>query len=133
MGIFVDDSLRGKFSNESFQLVSQMVMKTFPKVRKLITTRRQSLNASNNALKGLMFNGKELIETPSYSITHIVDRIGGGDAFTAGVIYGLLNWPGDYKRILNFGISVSCQKHTIEGDANLVTLEEVEGNVETSN
>lgn len=131
MGIPVDDTMRGKFSNESFRLVSQLVMKTFPKIKKIVTTRRGNISASNNSLIGLMFNGNELIETPSYSITHIVDRVGGGDAFTAGVIYGLLNWPADDKKSLNFGISASCLKHTIEGDANLVTLEEVEENMKT--
>ena len=126
MNIEVDDTIRGKFSNDSFIKSSRLVMSTFPKIKKIITTRRGNINASNNTLRGLVFNGKELIETPTYSITHIVDRVGGGDAFTAGILYGLLMWPDDSNRILNFGIAASCLKHTVKGDSNQVTIEEVE-------
>ncbi|MCW3787712.1 sugar kinase [Plebeiibacterium sediminum] len=126
MGIEVDDSIRGKFTNDSFIQSSQLVMKTYPKIKKIITTRRGNINASNNTLRGLVFDGSGLIETPTYSITHIVDRVGGGDAFTAGILYGLLMWPEDCNRILNFGIAASCLKHTVKGDSNQVTIEEVE-------
>ncbi len=126
MGIEVDDNIRGKFSNESFILSSKLVMKTYPKVKKIITTRRGNINASNNTLRGLVYDGKDLIESPTYSITHIVDRVGGGDAFTGGVLYGLLTWPDDTYKILNFGIAASSLKHTVVGDSNQVTVEEVE-------
>ncbi len=125
MGIDVGDAIRGKFTNESFINSSKLVLAKFPKIKKIFTTRRGNINASHNTLKGLMFNGKELIETPSYSITHIVDRVGGGDANTAGVIFGLLNWPNEDYRTLNFGISASAIKHTINGDANFATLNEI--------
>ncbi len=126
MDINVDDNIRGKFTNESFILSSKLIMKKYPKIKHIITTRRASINASNNTLKAFLFNGTDLIETPTYSITHIVDRVGGGDAFTAGILYGFLTWSKDLSKILNFGIAASSLKHTVEGDANQVSVEEVE-------
>ena len=61
-----------------------------------------------------------------YEITHIVDRVGGGDSFVAGLIYGFHTFNGDYQKILNFSVAASCLKHTIFGDFNLVSIEEVE-------
>ena len=62
---------------------------------------------------------------PRYRITDIVDRVGGGDAFMGGLIYGLLSY-GDDQEALNFAVAASCLKHTIYGDYNLVTVEETE-------
>ena len=62
----------------------------------------------------------------AYQITHIVDRVGGGDSFMGGLIYGLLKYPNDDQKALDFASAASCLKHTIKGDANLVTVEEVE-------
>ncbi|MGQ1784139.1 MULTISPECIES: PfkB family carbohydrate kinase [unclassified Saccharicrinis] len=131
MGIEVGESIRGKFTKESFISSSKMVMEKYPKIKNIVTTRRGNVSASHNKLQGLMFNGKELIETPIYEITHIVDRVGGGDAFTAGVIYGMLNWLTDHQRTLNFALAASSLKHTILGDANLVTVDEVERNMKS--
>jgi 2-dehydro-3-deoxygluconokinase len=72
-----------------------------------------------------MYDGKTLFESPQYQITHIVDRVGGGDSFMGGLIYGLLKYPEDDQNALNFAVAASCLKHTIKGDANLVTIEEV--------
>ncbi len=63
---------------------------------------------------------------PVYDITHIVDRVGGGDAFMGGLIYGLLSFKDDDQKALNFAVAASCLKHTISGDFNLVTVDEVE-------
>ncbi|GAF04969.1 sugar kinase [Saccharicrinis fermentans] len=126
MEIDVGRDNRGKFSNESFINTSGMVMRKYPRVKSIVTTRRGSINASHNTLRALMFDGTMLHETSTYSITHIVDRVGGGDAFTAGVIFGMLQWPANYEKIINFGIAASSLKHTIMGDANLVSLQEVE-------
>jgi 2-dehydro-3-deoxygluconokinase len=63
--------------------------------------------------------------SPTYDITHIVDRVGGGDSFVAGLIYGL-NTYGDIQRALDFAVAASALKHTILGDINLVTVSEVE-------
>ena len=64
--------------------------------------------------------------SPQYQITDIVDRVGGGDSFMGGLIYGLLQYPEDDQHALNFAVAASCLKHTIKGDANLATIEEVE-------
>jgi 2-dehydro-3-deoxygluconokinase len=61
-----------------------------------------------------------------FDITHIVDRVGGGDAFMGGLIYGLRTYGEDYQRVLNFALAASCLKHSIFGDFNLVTVAEVE-------
>jgi 2-dehydro-3-deoxygluconokinase len=74
----------------------------------------------------VLYDGKTLYQSPQYQITDIVDRVGGGDAFMGGLIYGLLTYPEDDQNALNFAVAASCLKHTIKGDANLVSIEEVE-------
>ena len=73
-----------------------------------------------------MYDGKEMLQTRQYQITDIVDRVGGGDSFMGGLIYGLLKYPDDDQNALDFAVAASCLKHTIKGDANLVTISEVE-------
>ena len=97
----------------------------FPRAKKVITTLRGSISASHNTWSGVLYDGEKLYEAPGYDITHIVDRVGGGDSFMAGLIYGLLTYEDDQKA-LNFAVAASCLKHTIKGDANLVTIDEVE-------
>ena len=70
--------------------------------------------------------GKDLYVAPQYNITHIVDRVGGGDSFMGGLIYGLLTYKEDHQKAINFATAASCLKHTIHGDFNLVTVDEVE-------
>ncbi len=105
--------------------VSQQIMQRFPKVRQVITTLRGSVSASHNTWSGVLWDGQKLYEAPVYQITHIVDRVGGGDSFMAGLIYGLITWPDDQKKALEFAVAASCLKHTIYGDFNRVTVEEV--------
>jgi 2-dehydro-3-deoxygluconokinase len=101
-------------------------MKKFPRARKVIITLRGSINANHNTWSGVLSDGKKLYEAPVYNITHIVDRVGGGDSFMGGLIYGLITFPGDDQRALNFAVAASCLKHTINGDFNMVTVKEVE-------
>ncbi len=115
------DSVDGK----AYLSVLQQLMEMFPRAKKVITTLRGSISASHNSWTGVMYDGKTLYEAPSYEITHIVDRVGGGDSFMGGLIYGMLNYDND-QDALNFAVAASCLKHTIKGDANLVTVEEVE-------
>ena len=105
--------------------VCQKLMERFPRCKKVIVTLRGSISASHNSWSGVLYDGKKLYEAPTYQITHIVDRVGGGDSFMGGLIYGLLNYAGDDQLALNFAVAASCLKHTIFGDANLSTLEEV--------
>lgn len=105
--------------------VSQQIMERFPKCKKVITTLRGSVSASHNTWSGVLWDGQKLYEAPTYQITHIVDRVGGGDSFMAGLIYGLLTWPDDQQKALEYAVAASCLKHTIYGDFNRVTVEEV--------
>ena len=72
-----------------------------------------------------MYDGTTLFESAQYQITDIVDRVGGGDSFMGGLIYGLLEYEGDDQKALDFAVAASCLKHTIKGDANLSTIDEV--------
>ena len=111
---------------EAFQSVCEQMMKKFPKAKKVITTLRGSISASHNTWAGILYDGKNIYTSPEYKITHIVDRVGGGDSFMGGLIYGLLQYPEDDQNALNYAVAASCLKHTIKGDANLVTVAEVE-------
>ena len=111
---------------EAFLSVCKQMMKKFPNAKKVITTLRGSISASHNTWAGVLYDGKKMYETRQYQITHIIDRVGGGDSFMGGLIYGLLTYPDDDQNALDFAVAASCLKHTIKGDANLVTVEEVE-------
>ncbi len=110
---------------EAFLSVCKQMMKKFPNAKKVITTLRGSISASHNTWAGVLYDGKKMYETRQYQITHIVDRVGGGDSFMGGLIYGLLQYPDDDQNALDFAVAASCLKHTIQGDANLVTVDEV--------
>lgn len=111
---------------EAFLSVCKQMMKKFPKAKKVITTLRGSISASHNTWAGVLYDGERMYESPQYQITDIVDRVGGGDSFMGGLIYGLLKYPEDDQNALNFAVAASCLKHTIKGDANLATVDEVE-------
>lgn len=110
---------------EAFLSVCDQMLKKFPRAKKVITTLRGSISASHNTWAGVLYDGKTLYKSPQYQITDIVDRVGGGDSFMGGLIYGLLEYEGDDQKALNFAVAASCLKHTIKGDANLSTIDEV--------
>jgi 2-dehydro-3-deoxygluconokinase len=116
----------GQVDGAQFESVCQQLMKKFPHAKKVIITLRGSINANHNTWAGILYDGKQLFKSPTYNITHIVDRVGGGDSFMAGLIYGLLTYPGDDGKALDFATAASCLKHTIYGDFNLSTVAEVE-------
>ncbi len=116
---------KGEVGAEDYKSVGKQLMQRFPKAKKVVITLRGSVNANHNTWSGVLWDGKKLFNAPIYDITHIVDRVGGGDSFMAGLIYGLLNYNND-QVALNFAVAASCLKHTIEGDFNMVTVEEVE-------
>lgn len=101
------------------------LMRMFPKAKKIAITQRESLNADHNLWSAVLYDGGRLLVSRKYDITDIVDRVGGGDSFAAGLIYGILN-RGDDAAALEFAVAASCLKHTIEGDFNRVTVREVE-------
>ena len=91
----------------------------------VISTLRESFSASHNGWKAMIYDGKEFYESRRYDIDPIVDRVGGGDAFSGGVIHGLLT-KATQGEALEFAVAASALKHTIPGDFNMVSIEEVE-------
>jgi 2-dehydro-3-deoxygluconokinase len=90
----------------------------------IATSLRKSYSASDNGWSGLIYDGHEYYHSKEYDV-RIVDRVGGGDSFASGIIHGLLTYPNDYKKALDFAVAASALKHTISGDFNLVSLDEV--------
>ncbi|QZE13089.1 sugar kinase [Halosquirtibacter laminarini] len=120
------DVTGGHVEGAAYESVSRQIMDRFPRVKKVITTLRGSISANHNSWAGVLYDGEKLYESPQYQITHIVDRVGGGDSFMGGLIYGLISYPNDDQKALNFAVAASCLKHTIYGDYNLATVSEVE-------
>ena len=112
--------------NESPEHIFGKWMMEFPKLKTIVTTKRLRADASSNAVSASFFDGNNLINSKEYNISHIIDRIGAGDAFMAGTIYGLMTWPKDYKFSLEFAVAATCLKHSISGDINLATVEEIQ-------
>jgi len=120
------DVTSGHVEAASYKSVSEQIMAKYPRCKKVITTLRGSISANHNSWSGVLWDGKTLFEAPTYQITNIVDRVGGGDSFMGGLIYGLITYTGDDQKALNFAVAASCLKHTIYGDYNRVTVDEVE-------
>ncbi len=119
------DVTKGHVEAGAYQSVTEQLMEKFPIAKKIIITLRGSVSASHNTWSGVLYNGEKLLKAPVYQITHIVDRVGGGDSFMGGLIYGLLAYEND-QEALNFAVAASCLKHTIYGDFNMVSVKEVE-------
>jgi 2-dehydro-3-deoxygluconokinase len=120
------DVTSGHVEAAAYESVSRQIMQAFPRCKMVITTLRGSINANHNSWAGVLWDGKKLYESRQYQITHIVDRVGGGDSFMGGLIYGLLTYTSDNQKALDFAVAASCLKHTIYGDFNLATVDEVE-------
>ncbi|MTI39193.1 sugar kinase [Fulvivirga lutimaris] len=110
--------------NEEISVYNKIIER-FPNVKKIVNTTRNSISATHNKLSGNLYDGKQFLKTREYEINPIVDRIGGGDAFLAGLIYGMHELEGD-QEALDFGVAAAVLKHTIEGDVNLARVEEVQ-------
>jgi 2-dehydro-3-deoxygluconokinase len=117
------DVERGELDFEAYESVGRQLVERFG-VRLAAITLRESHSASENTWSACLHDGKEFLRSKSYRI-QLVDRVGGGDAFTAGLIYGSLSGK-SLKEALEFGVAASCLKQTIAGDFNLVTVAEVE-------
>lgn len=115
----------GQVDSARFQSVCEQLQARFPRARKVVITLRGSINANHNTWGGVLWDGQTLFTSTRYDITHIVDRVGGGDSFMGGLIFGLLSYNSD-QRALEFAAAASCLKHTIFGDFNRVTIDEVE-------
>jgi 2-dehydro-3-deoxygluconokinase len=126
LGIDVDvDVHSGELEMEKYSQMAQRVMDEFPNLEKQAITLRESRSADRNGWGASLHNGREFLLSAKYEITDIVDRVGGGDSFAAGLIYGLLTYDGD-QQALDFATAASCLKHTVPGDFNRVSVAEVQ-------
>ena len=101
-----------------------------PNLKTVATTLRYSVSASHQRIGGVLFDGKAVFNAAVQEVTPVIDRVGSGDAFMGGLIYGLLEYPNNDQRALDFAVAACCLKHTIAGDYNLVTLKEVENMID---
>lgn len=120
------DVTSGKLEAGKYRHVCEMLAERFPNLNTIAITLRGSLSASHNTWSAVLWHAGDLFFGPTYDITHIVDRVGGGDSFVAGLIYGLNTYSNQNQRALDFAIAASALKHTIFGDFNLVSVAEVE-------
>lgn len=123
---FDANATNGEVDSAEFESVCKQLMERFPRARKVIITLRGSINANHNTWAGVLYSNDILYQSRRYDITHIVDRVGGGDSFMGGLIYGLLTYQDDDQKALDFAVAASCLKHTVCGDYNQVTVKEVE-------
>ncbi|MBQ2248016.1 MAG: sugar kinase [Tidjanibacter sp.] len=114
----------GKTDAEGYKEIFRQMKEQFG-FKYVISTLRESFSASHNGWKAMIYNGEEFYVSKRYDILPIVDRVGGGDSFSGGVIHGLLTKP-TQGEALEFAVAASALKHTINGDFNLVSVEEVE-------
>ncbi|MBR1926262.1 MAG: sugar kinase, partial [Bacteroidales bacterium] len=118
------DVLAGKTDAAGYKGIFKQMKEQFG-FKYVATTLRESFSASHNGWKALIYNGEEFYESKRYDIQPIVDRVGGGDSFSGGLIHGLLT-KGNQGEALEFAVAASALKHTIPGDVNLVSIDEVE-------
>lgn len=120
------DVTSGKLDAQKYTYVCEKLAERFPNLKTIAITLRGSISASHNTWSAVLWHQGTMFYGPTYDITHIVDRVGGGDSFVAGLIYGLNTYGEDRQTALNFAIAASALKHTIFGDFNLVSVAEVE-------
>ena len=114
----------GNTDAKGYEGIFKGMMETFG-FKYVVSTLRESLSATHNGWKAMIYNGKEFYVSKRYDIMPIIDRVGGGDSFSGGLIHGLLTKE-DQGAALEFAVAASALKHTINGDFNMVSAEEVE-------
>jgi 2-dehydro-3-deoxygluconokinase len=115
----------GELQHETYKQLTDQVLTAYPNLKLIAVTLRESKSASHNGWSACLNNRKEFLVSRHYNITHIVDRVGGGDSFAGGLIYGLITTQNP-KEALEFAVAASCLKHSIPGDFNRFTAEEVQ-------
>jgi 2-dehydro-3-deoxygluconokinase len=120
------DIIAGEVKAKQYRFVCKELAKKFPSLKNISITLRGSLSASHNTWSAVLWQNDNFYIAPIYDIIPIVDRVGGGDAFMGGLIYGLRKFKNDPQKALNFASAASCLKHSIAGDFNAVSLSEVE-------
>ncbi|HEY4696027.1 MAG TPA: sugar kinase [Candidatus Hydromicrobium sp.] len=126
LGIKVDVKVEsGMLDIEKYRALSEKVLKIFPDLKAIAITLRESTSADINGWSGCMNDRENFYLSKKYEIRDIVDRVGGGDAFAAGLIYGLNTYE-NKQQALEFAVAASCLKHSIPGDFNRISISEVE-------
>lgn len=120
------DVSKGELGTDNYRRLAEAVKKEFPNVGIVAVTLRESRSADRNGWSAILSGKSGFHVSRSYDIDDIVDRVGGGDSFSAGLIYGLLNLGGDEAAALEFAVAASALKHSISGDFNLATKAEVD-------
>ena len=115
----------GELNRDHYKLLAETVLDKYPNLKMLAITLRESKSASHNGWAACLHNRQEFLVSRHYEITHIVDRVGGGDSFAGGLIYGLQKLAGPAEA-LEFAVAASCLKHSIPGDFNRFTVDEVQ-------
>lgn len=113
-------------NTKSLPSLYEEIYKLCPSLETVATTLRYSVSASHQRIGGVLFDGKTVYDAAIQEVTPVVDRVGSGDAFMGGLIYGLITYKEDLKNALDFAVAACCLKHTISGDYNLATLEEIQ-------
>jgi len=125
LGVKIDiDVESGKLQADKYEELTNQVLDLYPNLEKAAITLRESHSANYNGWSAVLNNRKDFYISKKYEIHNIIDRVGGGDAFAAGLIYGLNRLPDD-KEALEFAVAASCLAHTIHGDLPLISVEEV--------
>ena len=114
----------GSLDRNVYEGIAKKAMELYPNIKRVAITLRESKSADRNDWAACIYDGKEFYVSRKYEITDIVDRVGGGDSFSGGLIYGLLTYE-KQSDALEFAVAASCLKHTISGDYNRVTVAEV--------
>ncbi|HMB19687.1 MAG TPA: sugar kinase [Spirochaetota bacterium] len=126
LGIKADvEVTSGQLEVEKYRELASAVLKRYPNLKKIAITMREAISADHNNWSAVLHNGKDFFLSRKYQVTHIVDRVGGGDSFAAGLIYGLNMLTSD-QEALEFAVATSCLKHSIPGDLALLNVDEVE-------
>jgi 2-dehydro-3-deoxygluconokinase len=121
------DQVNPNYQNEtSLPVLYDQLFKICPNLKIVATTLRYSVSASHQRIGGILYDGKTIYTADIKEVTPVVDRVGSGDAFMGGLIYGLLKDYNNKQRALNIAVAACCLKHTISGDYNLITLNEIE-------
>ena len=127
LGISIDaDVESGHLDVSKYEALSNKVLEQFPSLTCMAITLRESKSADHNGWSACINDRKGFYLSKKYEMTHIIDRVGGGDSFAGGLIYGLNNYDNP-EDALNFAVAASCLKHTISGDFNRVNVKDVEG------
>jgi len=125
LGLTADvDVHAGALDRASYRRLTEAVMHEYGHLRGIAVTLRESKSASHNVWSACWYDGRGFLLSRTYDIAHIVDRVGAGDSFAAGLIYGMQTGVGS-QEALEFAVAASCLKHSISGDINRVSVKEV--------